>query len=82
MKARVTVAERVAELVRQHGSYQAAGDAIGMDRTHLWKIANNRKGAGKVVLKTLGLDPGSASYCLLTSGPERATTAGREGARR
>lgn len=66
MARRITVQERVAELVREHGSYQLAGNVVGMTRTRLWEIATGRRGAGSVSLRALGLDPDSAVYARLT----------------
>lgn len=67
-KSVVTVPERVAELVAEHGSYRAAGAAVGIDFALLHKLALGKKRAGGVTLRTLGLDPSSGMFGRLTRG--------------
>jgi hypothetical protein len=73
MHKRMTVKERVDQLVREHGSYALAGESIGMTRSRLWESATGKRGAGEVTLRALGLDPDSASFCLLTCSRNRGT---------
>ena len=42
MSKPITVQERVAELVREHGSYRAAGEATGVSFTQLHGLATGR----------------------------------------
>lgn len=53
---RVTLASRVAELVRDHKSYQGASDATGVDRCYLHHMAaGRRRNPSKATLDKLGL---------------------------
>lgn len=38
-----TIQERIAELVREHGSYRAAGQATGVEFTYLNRLAHGGK---------------------------------------
>ena len=67
MKQRVSVKERVDELVAEHGTYRAAGEAVGIDFSVLHRVAHGKKGVGKVILRRLGLDFKSATFTRLTS---------------
>ena len=51
----VTPAERIAELVREHGSYRAAAKAIGISSPYLHRVASGNKEAGEGLLRKLGL---------------------------
>lgn len=52
----VTPAERIAELVRVHGSYRAAADVIGFTHSYLYRVEHGQKEAGDGLLAKLGLE--------------------------
>jgi hypothetical protein len=52
----MTLQERVAQLVEQHGSLRAAGRAVQIDPGYLHRLACGDKARpGKLILKRLGL---------------------------
>lgn len=65
----VTVRERVAELVRQHGSYRKAADATGTLPGSLHHMETGRKFPRRDLLERIGLDADSATFRRLTSKP-------------
>ena len=56
MSKYTTPAERIAELVAEHGSYRAAAKAIGISSPYLHRVASGNKEAGDGLLKKLGLE--------------------------
>lgn len=52
----MTLAERIEELVQQHGSLRAAARAVQMDVGYLWRLRDGEKAKpGAIVLRRLGL---------------------------
>ena len=48
--------ERIAEKVKQHGSFRAAGAVLGFDHTYLYRLAKGRVSEpGDALLRKLGL---------------------------
>lgn len=56
MSKYVTPAERIAELVAEHGSYRAAAEAIGYSHPYLFRVASGQKEAGDGLLAKLGIE--------------------------
>lgn len=56
MSKYTTPAERIAELVAEHGSYRKAAKAIGISSPYLHRVASGNKEAGDGLLKKLGLE--------------------------
>ena len=52
----MTLADRVAQLVAQHGSYRAAGKALGMNHVYLYRIAHSKRGPSADALAKMGLE--------------------------
>ena len=52
----VTPAERIAELVRAHGSYRKAAAAIGVEHAYLYRVAMGKKDASDAMLDAIGLN--------------------------
>jgi hypothetical protein len=73
MTKRITVQERVAELVAKHGSYRAAAEVVMIDFAALHKLGTGKAGAGPKALRQLGLDRSGATYPRLTCGNTSAT---------
>lgn len=67
MKQTVSVQERVAELVREHGSYRAAGEAVGVMYTYLHRMSKGCNTPPAHTLRKLGLEPGIPSFKRLQS---------------
>lgn len=71
---RIGVQARVAELMEQHGSYRAVGEAIGMAYTFVFKMHKGMvRSPRPEALRKLGLDPQSGSYKRLRRVPRRGT---------
>lgn len=47
--------ERILELVERHGSYRAAGYALGIEHSHLWRMARGEKEPTAATARKLGL---------------------------
>lgn len=73
MKKRITVKERVAELVREHGSWRLAADAVGLDSAHLYKIGTRQKRPGDKALRSIGLAPETQTFERLQLAVKRST---------
>lgn len=50
-----TPAARIAELLEIHGTYRAAGKAIGVSHSYLYRVHSGEKEAGDGLLAKLGL---------------------------
>lgn len=50
-----TPAERVAELVAEHGSYRLAAKAVKMGHTYLYRIGRGQSGVSRIALRKLKL---------------------------
>ena len=55
MSKYTTPAERIAELVAEHGSYRAAAEAIGVDYAYLHRVASGAQSASPALLSALGM---------------------------
>lgn len=56
MSKYTTPADRIAALVREHGSYRAAAEAIGFTHSYLYRVEHGQKEAGEGLLEKLGLE--------------------------
>jgi transcriptional regulator with XRE-family HTH domain len=52
----ITLAERIKELVEQHGSFRSVSRTLKIDHVYLWRLANGaRKQPSPETLRKLGL---------------------------
>lgn len=65
-KRLITPAERVAELVAEHGSLRKAASVLSVDFAKLWKIGKGRTSPRAAMLRKLGLNPSKALFERLT----------------
>jgi len=64
----VTPTERIASLVREHGSYQKAADATGASRVSMIQVATGIvKQPRAAFVRAIGLDPDTGAFCPLRS---------------
>lgn len=50
-----TPAQRIADLVNQHGGYRAVSELTGVSTTHLFQVAAGNRNASHKVTDALGL---------------------------
>ena len=56
MSKYTTPAERIAELVYEHGSYRAAASALGVGHVYLYRVARGQRSISPKILLALGLE--------------------------
>lgn len=62
--------ERIAQLVEQHGSYRAAGYALGIEHAHLWRMAKGEKEPSAATARKLGLSKVVSYKAIPTKGTD------------